>query len=487
MKKYIVLAFLLLTSLLGFGQVTSTFSCNGTTALTAINTYCQNPNGTFILPSGTDTHNLYIIPEGTPGTITVLIQGSVKGDFTDAVTCGTSSTTTPNLLSCSGIYAKVRAKLTVFTGFTSVNLTYVGTSTVSKKGSGSGTVTSIAATLPIVVTPNPITGAGTVSCPTCATGGSIASTTAVLKGNGSGSAVASTVIDGGTTYTETPQGLSTELKGLAQIIPNDNPGTVTNDPVCVHSNGKAYDCAVADTTLIAGVAIEGAGTTGNVRYCITQCPANFDNASTINHTAIKSTTTTGFHDTGGTSLTPGVDNFIVNLTTGGAGISNIDVMTPRAFSAQANGIGGKTTVQVNGSASQPIINFQVTTPSAPAGNTNCTWQSSNSGNTTSASCYVPTTLSTIIGTTSLASGTLGTILTNTCVIITTVQTGVLTTDNIIGGFNGNTDAVTGYVPGAMLTIKPYPTSGNVNFSVCNNTSSSVTPTTITINWVVFHH
>src|ERR1700732_1509399 len=36
-------------------------------------------------------------------------------------------------------------------------------------GSGSGTVTSISATSPIVATPNPITGAGTLSCPTCNT------------------------------------------------------------------------------------------------------------------------------------------------------------------------------------------------------------------------------------------------------------------------------------------------------------------------------
>jgi len=46
--------------------------------------------------------------------------------------------------------------------------------------------------------------------------------------------------------------------------------------------------------------------------------------------------------------------------------------------------------------------------------------------------------------------------------------------------------VTGYVPstGGMLTIIPYPTSGNVNFRICNNTSASVTPGAITLNWHV---
>ena len=36
----------------------------------------------------------------------------------------------------------------------------------------------------------------------------------------------------------------------------------------------------------------------------------------------------------------------------------------------------------------------------------------------------------------------------------------------------------------MLTIIPYPTSGNVNFKVCNNTGSSITPEAITLNWRV---
>ena len=47
-------------------------------------------------------------------------------------------------------------------------------------GGGGGTVTSIAATSPIVATPNPITGAGTLSCPTCNTSSAtIAGTIAV--------------------------------------------------------------------------------------------------------------------------------------------------------------------------------------------------------------------------------------------------------------------------------------------------------------------
>ena len=93
--------------------------------------YCPGSGGSATLVGGIDTHNVYIVPVGTPGTITVLLQGSVIGDFNDAVTCGTSTTTTANLLSCSGIYTKTRISVTL-AGFTSVNVTYVGVSSVAK-------------------------------------------------------------------------------------------------------------------------------------------------------------------------------------------------------------------------------------------------------------------------------------------------------------------------------------------------------------------
>ena len=69
---------------------------------------------------------------------------------------------------------------------------------------------------------------------------------------------------------------------------------------------------------------------------------------------------------------------------------------------------------------------------------------------------------------------------------TDTATGTLTTDAIIASFNGDPTAVTGYVPltTGMLTIIPYPTANTVNFRVCNNTLSSITPGAITINWKV---
>lgn len=69
---------------------------------------------------------------------------------------------------------------------------------------------------------------------------------------------------------------------------------------------------------------------------------------------------------------------------------------------------------------------------------------------------------------------------------TATATGVLTTDVITASFNGDPTAVTGYVPltTGMLTIIVYPVADLVSFKVCNNSSSSITPGAITLNWRV---
>lgn len=94
-------------------------------------------------------------------------------------------------------------------------------------------------------------------------------------------------------------------------------------------------------------------------------------------------------------------------------------------------------------------------------------------------------------TTTVASGTsamgTGAISSGTCAtVVTTSATGVATTDTIQYTPNTDPTAVTGYAPSASgsLYIWAYPTSGNVNFKVCNNTSGSITPSALTLNWKV---
>jgi hypothetical protein len=225
-----------------------------------------------------------------------------------------------------------------------------------------------------------------------------------------GSATAGTLEDGSmfddkTHYVQSPNGVSTEASGLAETIyPNDNPGTVQYDPVCLHNAGgvtKAFDCGTTNTSGLAGIAVEGAGTTGSVRYCVTYCPANFDNTAVPGDIAIKSTTTTGLHDTGGTTNVPGVDQFIVATAAGGpGGIPTVEFWTPRNQSVAANGGGGgggKSSLEINGSLTQQSVNLNNTTPPAQADHTNCLLQSSNSGATTSASVECPYASSSAFG------------------------------------------------------------------------------------------
>lgn len=84
-----------------------------------------------------------------------------------------------------------------------------------------------------------------------------------------------------------------------------------------------------------------------------------------------------------------------------------------------------------------------------------------------------------LNTTAVSSATCGTVQTDTA-------TGAATTDTVLASFNGDPSAITGYVPSTsgMLTIIPYPTTNTMNFKVCNNTGSSITPGAVTINWII---
>jgi hypothetical protein len=63
--------------------------------------------------------------------------------------------------------------------------------------------------------------------------------------------------------------------------------------------------------------------------------------------------------------------------------------------------------------------------------------------------------------------------------------GVTANDAIAASFYIDPTSTPGYVPGAMLTIIPFPTANTVNMRVCNNTGASITPTSnMGINWVV---
>lgn len=156
--------------------------------------------------------------------------------------------------------------------------------------------------------------------------------------------------------------------------------------------------------------------------------------------------------------TPG-NGWFVTACNIGAGIQTVTPVTST--------IGGAATLAIPaGSVSRPVC-----------------WNIVSDGSNYS---LVPTGNNNTIasGTSALGTSAIGSAACATAV--TTSAAGVVTTDVVLASFNGDPTAVTGYVPltAGMLTIVGYPTANNVNFKVCNNTSSSITPGAITLNWRV---
>lgn len=164
----------------------------------AISARSQTPNGvrsqTFTAPGTSTAINLlntgiayhkltWNVNNGTASACSVRLDGSANGTTWGAGNVIPAQVCTSNGSSAvvNSVVNYVRIDMTALTvsAGASVVVTWDGW-IVNPAGSG-GTVTSISATSPIVVTPNPITGVGTVSCPTCGTGsgtigGSIADT-----------------------------------------------------------------------------------------------------------------------------------------------------------------------------------------------------------------------------------------------------------------------------------------------------------------------
>lgn len=88
------------------------------------------------------------------------------------------------------------------------------------------------------------------------------------------------------------------------------------------------------------------------------------------------------------------------------------------------------------------------------------------------------------GTKALATGA---IASTACATDTVAITSLATTDVPLIGFNADVTASTGYAPVTTggLAIYVWPTAGQLNIKACNPTSSSITPSAITLNYRVF--
>jgi hypothetical protein len=176
-------------------------------------------------------------------------------------------------------------------------------------------------------------------------------------------------------------------------------------------------------------------------------------------------------------------------------LSDISLPTETAnyFWAAPNGSSGTPSFRAIVAADVPTLNQSTTgnaatatalaaTPSQCSGGDVSTGiAASGAANCTSAPAALTIASGTAtLGTTAIASGACAS-------VVTVAATGVAATDVIETAFNGDPTAVAGYgvsSTGAVLTIYPYPTAGDVNFKVCNSTSASITPGALTLNWRV---
>lgn len=170
-------------------------------------------------------------------------------------------------------------------------------------------------------------------------------------------------------------------------------GTTLNKLVkIVNDPPVAKLLTTADTTSAFGVVSSGAGTTGSANVDVLGLSSCiFDGATTALNYVVSSVTVNGdCHDAGsGTTYPTGVVVLGRVLSThGGGGTYTMNLFTPDTSVASAGPNGKGNTVQVNGSNAKTTINLNASTPAAPTGAINLTWQSSDSGNTTSASGYI---------------------------------------------------------------------------------------------------
>jgi hypothetical protein len=177
----------------------------------------------------------------------------------------------------------------------------------------------------------------------------------------------------------------------------------------------------------------------------------------------------------------------IDLETSGSGLALEVNGTPNGSQtllnlAQGSGItvtdNGSGTVTIASSGSAPAfsaITSGTNTAAAMVLGSGSSLTVSGTGTITSALAHGTAAL----GTSAIASGACAT-------VVTATATGVATTDNIMADFNADPTSTTGYAPSAagILTIIKYPTSGNVNFKVCNNSAASITPGAVTLNWRV---
>lgn len=177
---------------------------------------------------------------------------------------------------------------------------------------------------------------------------------------------------------------------LTLTVANDtSTGTTLNKLVKLTATGKAIIASAGDITGVIGICASGCGISGDAQItvlgtgsCVT------DNATTINHQLIPSSSVAGDCSDAGTTYPTGVLVVGQARDSGAAGVHTVYISTD--FASALNPGGGKgQNILINSTSPKVIADFNGTTPAAVAGYKNIVWQNSTSSNTTSVSAYVP--------------------------------------------------------------------------------------------------
>jgi hypothetical protein len=483
---------------------------------------------TQTLTNKTLTSPIINTPTLTGGTFSGTLAGApiFSGNLTFSGRPVFSGTLTGTQVSCLGLDS-------------SNNLTVTGTACGT--GGSSGTVTSIGVSVPATsifgVTGSPVTTSGTIGLTTSGTSGGVPyfssatqlatsaalASSALVVGGGAGAAPATvTTASGILTWIGAPNSANlaaaiTDETGSGALVFGTNPtlaggvlsGTFTGTPTYSGNltfsgrpvfsgtlTGTQTKCLGLDASnnLTVNASACGSGGGGGIAT-VTDGTHTQTSAATLSLTS-PLVTTNGSSGTAPIILAPPVRTAAtptiattdlggnVNIASGGFTIPS-SVFTAASQTVVISNYAGSTSALTN--TSGLTLNAGggcVSGTGIPAA---AAWSIIYNG--TSLDCNQVISVTT--GTSTIASGTsalgTGAITSATCAtVVTTSATGVATTDTVTASFNGDPTAVTGYIPATagMLTIISYPTSGNVNFKVCNNTSSSITPGAITLNWRV---
>lgn len=479
--------------------------------------------------AGSSTGTATITPQSNAGTPTLTLPNT-SGTFAVNASAPLALDLNSGQLSITGVAGEVLANFpAAFTATPVLGVPGSLQGTLGFAGSGSGTVTIVPQTAAGTITltlPNtagtfadgassPLvlnTTTGQLTCPTCVTGTSGAltagttptsgySNTQILGSNGSvlsvysvsgtgsvalttspsfttptlGAAVGSSLALGGATLgsnafavTGTASISSTLTLGNGQI--NSSSAISLANGVSANNLESGSICidatyANCSTTPTNGLQVKGASALNNT-LTVT---SNSANALDVGPNGAVSPTLQ--INAGNASAATGL-GIVGNAAGSGAGLVTISSAPNEGITFNAKGsgsiiIGGTSTGNVAiGAGGGGITLYGTVAASSPP--------ASSAANQYT---YTVATGTFTLGTSAIASGACAT-------VVTVAGSGIATTDVIDVGFNADPTSTTGYIAPNMLSIIPYPTSGNANVKVCNNTVNSITPSAMTLNWRV---